>query len=220
MENIIYPSEGSGIETGMPWKLEQTDSVRWRGRFLYSLELSQPFSIFNVVMEKAQIKLGGRELNARRPSVGTAFLIGDRKLVMSPEVTASPTGWKLGDGIKIAIQGLPAKHSLIYREGTVWGKSRLVFAEPEKFYFHYKQTIDPLYELLTNTGAILAASKMCLYCNKTLTDPESISVGIGSQCRRDHAESVRRLQDLIEKLTGTKSIPENQAGELLDILKN
>lgn len=145
------------------------------------------------VMQQAAARLKGKERNKNRPYLGLKSIIAGIAFSVKPELCRSSEGWTLDGEVIITIpvrarnsSGSMQDFKLEYRISTDasvrstrrYPRTPRLTEDSDETLLAYINLVasDPLrYFPLLNADH-------CGICGKTLTDPESMAVGIGPEC--------------------------------------
>jgi hypothetical protein len=175
-----------------------TLSTPYNRRELIELKLPTLPELYQGVAESVAVRLEGKELYKRRPSVRLLFEHGGFELLIAPELRSSPTGWKMSEVIPITVSraesdgAVSIAMSMYPGGGLTMGRW---FKNPDVTGPLINGAVTALEELATDvTLAFTGTHGRCGMCKRPLSDTESMEMGIGPECRGAHRKLQQRLR--------------------------
>ncbi len=148
--------------------------------------------VFEAIKAVTVNKLRGKKYLNKRPKTAMRFLLDDNNsLTFKPEISSSPTGWKMGNKIRcelrkdITAMGVSGHGCYLILNLTSDGLiiPRRWKKDIDKTKEAFELVKDFLDKLATQPKKVIARNKnRCAICGRKFTDPESMARGIGPEC--------------------------------------
>jgi hypothetical protein len=150
--------------------------------------------LFQAFADIVTARIDGKEHAPKRPSTAMRFVIDDwNTLNIKPEIKSSPTGWIMGDHIRVELRntvifagkkgngrGIILK---LLPDGTI--KPRKWWRDADKTRAEMEMIKDYLGKLSTDPQSTISRNVThCAICGRGFTDPESMARGIGPECSK------------------------------------